>query len=313
MSAALSIQVKGEQPQKVVIGVRFIIGRDTGNDWELDDSRVSRNHAMIHRQESGRYHLADLGSANGTFLNGQRISQPAKLKAGDVIQIANCRIRFLAVAEGSKSSGQFSSVGTLDDRRERTVSILVVDIRGYTRLSEVIPADELSDILSRWFNKASEIIQQRRGSIDKFIGDAVMAFWLQDPDHAADDHVLGPLEAAHEVVRLARSYGREICASYPELHFDVGCGVSTGRATVGNIGLDARRDFTVTGDCVNVAFRIESLCGDLKRSILLTEGIRDAAGDGFVFEDLGHHTCKGKADPVRVFALASSSENSDTH
>jgi adenylate cyclase len=268
---------------------------------------------MIQRQESGQYHLADLGSVNGTFLNECRITRPTVLKAGDAIQIANCRIHFLAAADGPALTGPSSPVGTLVDRSEFRVSVLVVDIRDYTGLSEGMPPEALSNIVSEWFRQASEVIQQKRGNIDKFIGDAVLAFWLQNPGDAPENHILQALEAAQEVVCLARSYSHEVRAHYPESHFDVGCGLSTGRAAVGNIGLDARRDYTVTGDCVNLAFRIESLCTELGHPILLSEEMYDAAERCFAFEDLGLHACKGKADPVRVFALALSSESSDTH
>lgn len=303
MSATLSIRIKGQPSQKVVVEAAFAIGRDAGNDWVLDDPRVSRNHALIRLQQGGRYCVVDLGSANGTFLNGQRITRPATLRTGDAIQIANCQLLFFAASGERESATEYTSMGTLDDRQECTVAVLVADIRGYTRLAEHIPPASLSELVGGWFRDAGRIILECGGSVDKFIGDAVMAFWLAEPGSHTARCARGALNAAQEIVRLAGLYHARVSAAYPGLAFDVGCGVSMGRAVLGNVGLDARKDFTLMGDCVNVAFRLEALCGELGRQVLVSQDVHDMTRDHFTFEDLGPQTCRGRSESVRVFAL----------
>jgi len=313
MSATLSIHIEGQPPDKVPIGGMFAIGRAARNDFVLDEPRISREqalkvsryHALIRLQDDGLYYVVDLGSVNGTLLNGQRVTRPVALKPGDRVQVANCQIRFLGVGTASWGGDGVTATRTTIDKDVHpcTVSVLVADIRRYTLLSERIPPEALQKLIQDWFRDVSDIIHRHDGTVDKFIGDAVMAFWLEQ---SADDpcaYLLNPLKVAQEILHLAPSYDRRIASSYAGLRFAVGCGVSAGRAIMGNVGGDPRQDFTVMGDCVNIAFRVESLCVPLGRAILVTEEVRNAACEHFPFDDLGFQTCKGKSESIQVFAL----------
>ena len=307
MSAELIIQWEGRPASKMGLGAMCSIGRGQGNDLVLENPRASRNHALIRLLGQNRYFVADLGSANGTFLNGRPVVVPAELKNGDEIQIADCAMRFSSdeteLVKPAQSMIDFTSRTSVEMINE-TVSILVVDIRNYTGLTEKLMSKDLSRLLGAWFKEAGHIIERQGGVIDKFIGDAVMAVWMRRAK-ANHGHARGPLNAARELVALANAYHQRVAGLDSTLSFSIGCGVHLGQAMLGNLGEAARRDFTALGDCVNVAFRLESLCKELGRPILVSQQVRETAGDEFPFEDLGSRSVKGRSEPIRVFALGS--------
>lgn len=130
-----------------------------------------------------------------------------------------------------------------------------------------------------------------------------MAYWIQEDD-LSSDYVRKSVTVAIDIVHAARNFGGRFAEQYPGQEFAVGCGLHSGEAILGNIGSDARRDFTMTGDCVNIAFRIESLCGVLDKEILVSKDIVDFAADKWRFESLGPQPLKGKQDSFDVFALS---------
>jgi len=304
MKASITILIEGQNARDVALGDLYTLGRASGNDFILQDVRASRNHALIRQLGGGKYYLVDLGSSNGTFLNGRPVMAPAELKANDEIQIADCTLRF--TCEGHSGRSQLTAETTMATQinvSTETISILVVDIRNYTALTEKIPPQEFARFISGWFRDAAAVIEREGGNIDKFIGDAIMAFWVRGRGAGDQQYVRGPLTACRELVSLARSYHEKLVADHPGLGFAIGCAVHSGDAILGNTGQWARRDFTATGDCVNVAFRLESLCKELNRPILVSEEVKSAANGDFTFEDLGLQTVKGKSAPLRVFSL----------
>ncbi|MDD2707849.1 MAG: adenylate/guanylate cyclase domain-containing protein [Verrucomicrobiae bacterium] len=277
------------------------MGRGTGNDLVLQDTMASRTHAVIRQQSDKNYYLVDLGSSNGTFLNNRRVTIPVALKNSDAIQIGNCHIEFVtAQAVEAPAADDGDEMRTQVSLKQETISILVMDIRNYTGLSEGIPAEQLSKIVGKWFNQVQSIIEQHGGGIDKFIGDAVMAIWRKANTQGDLSYITGPLESAREMIVAARDYHQMIVCDYPKYGFAVGCGIHTGRAILGNVG-----EYTAVGDSVNVAFRIESLCKGLQRPILLSEDVQKAAPPQFSFEDLGLHKVKGKSQDIHIFSLTS--------
>ena len=105
------------------------------------------------------------------------------------------------------------------------------------------------------------------------------------------------------MLKTAESFHQQVSSQYPEFGFRVGCGINTGKAIRGNVGVQAKPDFTAVGDCVNVAFRLESLCKEVDRTIVVSQEMRKAAGEDFQFEDLGLKKIKGKAQELHVFAV----------
>lgn len=285
----------------VVLEEITTIGRAQGNTVTLGDDMVSRNHALIRRENDG-YVLVDLGSANGTFVNGRPISSPTTLNDGDEIKFGDVVLNVRYAASEKKQRQAQPKQATRRFFAEANIAVLVSDIRNYTTLSEHIPADRLSAVLADWFREAGKCIERYSGIIEKFRGDSLMAYWLASKDDGVS-HLRQAVETAREMVAASREFDERVTREYPERRFKIGCGIHVGDAVLGNIGADARRDFTTLGDCVNVTFRIESMCSSLDREILLSEEARQLAPEELEIEDIGEHALKGKTEPVRLFAL----------
>jgi len=172
-------------------------------------------------------------------------------------------------------------------------------MRGFTTLSETAAPEEVVALLNRYFTCQTEIVFKHGGTLDKFIGDAIMAFWgapTAYPDHA-QRAVLAALDMSAALDELRGELG-SLGAS-----LDIGIGLHTGSAVVGFIGSDERLDYTAIGDTVNCASRIEGLTKGVSR-ILASEATRDAAGDAFEWRDHGLHRAKGRGVELHLFQPA---------
>jgi len=179
----------------------------------------------------------------------------------------------------------------------REVTLLFSDIRGFTSLSETRRPDEVVALLNRYFSLQVEVVFRHGGSLDKFIGDCIMALWgapLDDPQHASHA-VACALDMADTLLEFKRELGAA------NLDFDVGIGLHSGPAVVGLIGSDRRREYTAIGDTVNLASRIEGLTKDAKRRILVSRDTMERCGDAFDFVSCGTFPVKGRAQPVELF------------
>lgn len=187
----------------------------------------------------------------------------------------------------------------------REVSVLFADVRGFTGLSEGLNAEELIQFLNRLFTPLSEVILEERGTIDKFMGDAVMAFWnapLADSQHARNA-CIAALRMMHELERLNAEWSREAEArgEVPR-PVRMGIGLNTGAACVGNVGSPQRFDYSILGDVVNVASRLEEATKTYGLPILAGE--RTAAGaKELAFIEIDTAVIRGKERGERIFAL----------
>lgn len=294
--ALLRVSDDSNTPLDIPLGAILSMGRGPANDLVLRDNAASRAHAVIRLQSDNVYYLVDLGSANGTFLDGRRITTPMALKPGAQITVGAIKMDF--TQDNTPAETQTDDTPkTLVQLRTETVAILVADVRNYTAMCEKLPAQFFSQFIGKWFIAARAIIEEHGGSVDKYIGDAVMALWSQHAFADRAQYAKGPLQTALDLVKIATEFDAELTAAHPTYHFAIGCGIHAGSATIGNVG-----HFTAVGDCVNVAFRIESLCRPLQRPILLSHDIQRVAGPAFLYEDMGTHELKGKTDKIQVFA-----------
>jgi adenylate cyclase len=189
--------------------------------------------------------------------------------------------------------------GEIDHRgsaESRDVTVLFSDIRGFTALSETSRAEDVVALLNGYFSQQVEVIFRHGGTLDKFIGDAIMAFW--GAPVATANHAQLAVAAAIDMSAALENLRGQLGALGEGL--EIGIGLHSGRAVVGFIGSNDRLDYTVIGDTVNLASRIEGLTKGISR-VLVSEATRDAAGDTFAWRDCGLHKVKGREAPVRLF------------
>ncbi len=180
---------------------------------------------------------------------------------------------------------------------EREVTILFADIRGFTRLSEGLEAADVVALLNDIFQIVSDCILARGGTLDKFIGDSVMAYF--GAPVPSSDHPVAAVSAAVDLVRAVEERNRKL---EPTGHaVGVGVGIHTGSVVVGNIGSDRRSDFTAIGDPVNVAARLEKLARP--GEILVSEAVqrRVRGSHRLLFE--GERQLSGRQEPVHVYSV----------
>ncbi len=181
---------------------------------------------------------------------------------------------------------------------ERVLSIMFSDIRGFTSISEQMSADQLGRFMNRYLTAMSRVIMDHGGTVDKFIGDAIMAIWnapLEDEDHAASS-VRATLAMMKSFRALQPGWAAEGLPA-----FGIGIGINSGLVSVGNFGSEDRFDYTVLGDHVNLASRLEGLTKQYEVPIIISEFTRQALGERFFCRLLDRVRVKGKGHPVEIY------------
>ncbi len=179
----------------------------------------------------------------------------------------------------------------------REVTLLFSDIRGFTTLSETRKPEEVIALLNRYFSLQVDVVFRHGGSLDKFIGDCIMAIWGAPLDDA--DHARHAVACALDMADTLQAFKRELGAEH--IDFDVGIGLHSGPAVVGLMGSQKRLEYTAIGDTVNLASRIEGLTKDAKRRILVSRETRELCGDSFDFIAAGSFKVKGRAQEVELY------------
>jgi len=180
--------------------------------------------------------------------------------------------------------------------QKRVVTIIFSDIRGFTQLSENRDASEVLQLLNKYLSEQVAIIFKHHGTLDKFIGDCIMAFW--GAPISSDNHAVEAINAALAMEENLLAFQQQLPKSLKT--FDIGIGVHSGEAIVGLVGTDLRVDYTVIGDAVNLTSRIEGLTKNVNR-ILVSEQSKNLAKHAFDFEFKGEYTVKGRKSKVRLF------------
>nr|WP_256435652.1 adenylate/guanylate cyclase domain-containing protein [Aliikangiella sp. G2MR2-5] len=176
------------------------------------------------------------------------------------------------------------------------ISVLFSDIRGFTSLSEKRTAEEIMAILNNYFDSQVEAIFNHKGTLDKFIGDAIMAFWgapIEDENHA-ENAINAALDMVDNLIQFRQTLPVELQT------FDVGIGVNSGQAVVGMLGSARRFDYTAIGDTVNLASRIEGKTKGIAR-VLVSESTKALCEDRFNFEYKGQFAVKGREEEVKLY------------
>ncbi len=193
-----------------------------------------------------------------------------------------------------------------DGGEHRVMTVFFSDLAGFTQLCEGLTPNAAVRFLNRYFSLMSEVVRSQQGIVDKYIGDSVMAFWGPPFTEAADHARLCCIAALDQMARM-----ETFRAGLPDLfgvrhglpEVNVRMGIASGDVTVGNIGSETSRGYTVIGDTVNVASRLEQANKFYGTQILVSEGTRELAGDTLAFREIDSLQVAGKQEAVRVFEL----------
>jgi adenylate cyclase len=273
-----SAQAWLERPdgERIAVVGNVSFGRTSDNTVVLPDERVSRRHALIHPQGTDGYWLVDLGSRNGTYVNERRVGQPRRLRDGDRLQLGPFTFVFRqAHAAPATRHAQVTTLQTLVDVRTLPCWLLVLDVQGSTDLARRLPAPELAVLLGRWFNACRQVIETHGGTINKYLGDGLLAYWPADktdaPALAKMLEALRPLQAAGTpAFRLVLHHGL----------------VTFGGAA--SLGEDS-----LSGPEVNFVFRMEKLAGQLGVPALFSAPAAAALATVLALTPRGEHPLPG--------------------
>jgi adenylate cyclase len=191
--------------------------------------------------------------------------------------------------------------------RKTEITVMFSDIRGFTSIAEGLDAQVLADLLNGYLTEMTRILFRYQGTLDKYIGDALMAFWgapFDEPGHArrACNGVLAMMARLKELQQEWKAQGRPV--------LEIGIGLNTGTASVGNMGSLLRHGYTAIGDAVNLASRLEGLNKEYGTRILLSEfTCREIPAEEFLVRELDLIRVKGKEEPVTLYELLSRREH----
>ncbi len=183
--------------------------------------------------------------------------------------------------------------------KKKEVTILFTDIRSFTTLTETHPVETIIKILNDYFDSMIETIQENDGTVDKMIGDAIMAFWNAPIN--TDDHALKAVETALKMQDRLKELNK-----YWNLHalpsLEIGIGINTGECIVGNIGSTRRVNYTLIGDAVNATARLESLCKNYSNNILISDYTYEKVQHKLTCDFIDNVLVKGKSKPIKIYS-----------
>lgn len=184
--------------------------------------------------------------------------------------------------------------------KKMELTVMFSDVRGFTTISEKLDPRALSDLLNSYLTPMTDLVFTHKGTLDKYMGDAIMAFWGA-PIHFKDHAKHACRCALAMLVKLKELQAAYKAKGLPEI--DIGIGLNTGEMSVGNMGSETVRSYTVMGDAVNLGSRLEGINKQYGTRIIISEFTREAIKDSFVTREVDWVRVKGKAQPVRIFEL----------
>lgn len=310
--ARVQIIVDGVIQREVDLRERFAIGRSSKSDLVVAHQGVSRRHAEIRDVGAGGHYVFDAGSRNGTYVNGERIVGATPLRHGDRIVVGKAELCYLdehcePQVVDSKTDAESTEVGLSG----ATAVVLVSDIRNYTSMTQRFGAS-FHVLVAEWFRQAIELIQAHGGRVDKIHGDGMLAYWTVPAPDDPSAEVDASLRTARELLTRMQQFRTDVAALRDEgdegdddnnADFDIGIALTLGELSFVNQGSGSVQSFTIVGDCVNVAFRLEALTKEHGRPLLATQKVALWAPPSWRFEDLGEVKPRGRVESIAIAAL----------
>ncbi|HET6318740.1 MAG TPA: adenylate/guanylate cyclase domain-containing protein, partial [Chloroflexota bacterium] len=280
------------------------IGRAEQNDLRITDGSVSRFHAFLRRVD-GRYLLSDVGSQNGTFVNGTRVHAPSALRSGDRIRMGTTEFTFYLDEVAEEPASHEDSRTTQSGAHPyyvqgelRIVSVLFLDLNGFTAMSEGMAPDEVTDLMNRCFERLTSTVSRFGGYVDKYVGDAMMVLFGAPVAH--DDDPERAVRAALALQdELARFNERILQRANVKLQMRVG--INTGEVLAGRVGAGEFGQYTVMGDPVNLASRLEHSAR--VGHVLVGAATYRLTRSVIRYVALAPMSIRGKTDPVQAYEV----------
>jgi adenylate cyclase len=261
------------------------VGRAAANTLVLDLPKVSRIHALIQLQNIGEFWLVDLGSSNGTFLNKRRVHQPVRLHDQDKIFIGGRQFIFREPEEISPDYQTTIVERTIQEIENVPCWLVVADIVDFTALSRSLVSERLAALVGGWFATCKNIIEEHDGTINKYLGDGILAYWHESD--TTPEGVAATIDALKKAQALAEPRFRFI------VHF--------GPVAIG--GVAALGEESLMGTEVNFAFRLETLAASLGEPCALSETAHAKLGKLLSARSVGDYELKGFAGKRTFFAV----------
>jgi len=261
----------------IELGGVCTIGRGNQNTITLEDSSVSRQHAIIDCQSNSACYATDAGSRNGTFINDVRISARTRLYDGDSLRIGEVPIRVLLADSIRINAQSMAANPTVVITVSRLVTVLVADIRDFTPLARRLGEKRLSSVLSEFTRLAGEELDKAGAASQKYIGDAVMGVWDHGTDSAEAESVVPALRTVSRLFRIVTPLKQQFDLDEP---IRIGAALNTGLAIVGNLGSRAAADYTAVGDTINKAFRLETASKQVHLDLVIGSSTWDLLNSG---------------------------------
>jgi len=246
----------------------------------------------------------DIQTSDELAVVGRAMSQAAadlessEKRIREEIEIRADLGRYLSAELVDKVVAREQDMGLGGQRRE--ITVLFADVVAFTPLTEKLPPEQVVQILNELFTIITEIVFRHHGTVDKFIGDCVMAIW--GAPNAVPDHAAAALEAAEEII----SWLEVGNASWEEKYgvtVRIAIGINSGEAVVGNVGSESRMEYTAIGTTVNLAARLEAIARP--QQILVSARTAALAGEGFTLVSMGERVVPGHSDPLELFEVVS--------
>lgn len=269
------IECPGRAPTP--IASELTIGRAIDNHLILDEEKVSRHHALIHRRSEEQYCLVDLGGINGTFVNNRRITRPRRLYDGDQIRIGDFPLVFRQPGSPPQPPAELERTSSKTGVQVQSADcwLLICDIIGSTRLAAQHGVEEWARICGSWFFGCKRVIERSGGTVADYLGDGFIAYWKDAPEpelrlQAALTHLRAGQEQCPPPFRMV-------------LHF----------GAVSICGQPGRGEETLFGPEVHFAFRLEKLAGSLGEPRLMSCAAQSRFAHQVSPEPVGHHRLAG--------------------
>ena len=253
----------------------FSIGRSPKCSVVLDSPKVSRRHALINVQNVGEIWLIDLGSANGTFLNGRRVNHPVRLADFDQITIADATYCFRQPVEITEEYQATVTERTVREMETVPCWLLVADVEDFTPLSQSMDSDKLATVIGGWVSACKQIIEKHNGAINKYLGDGFLAYWRPGK------------ETNHDVAMALKELKARQAGEAPRFRI----ALHHGMVVIG--GMESMGEESLMGPDVNFVFRMEKLAGSLGLPILTSGSARAKLASLIECAPAGTHEVKG--------------------